>query len=49
VRLDTTFGFAIAKLLATEAHHVWVTDKGGQAIGLLSLRDIIKPLSAISI
>ncbi|ORX49198.1 CBS-domain-containing protein [Hesseltinella vesiculosa] len=41
VRLETTLGFAIAKLLATRAHRVWVTDERDRPIGVLSLTDIM--------
>ncbi|KAI8145111.1 hypothetical protein BJV82DRAFT_643848 [Fennellomyces sp. T-0311] len=40
VRLDTRLGFAIAKLLATRSHRVWVTDEMGRPIGVVSLTDI---------
>jgi CBS-domain-containing membrane protein len=41
VRQETSLGFTIAKLLATKAHRVWVTDEHHQAIGVVSLTDVI--------
>ncbi|KAJ8659050.1 hypothetical protein O0I10_005088 [Lichtheimia ornata] len=40
VRLDTTLGFTIAKMLATRAHRVWVSDDMGRPIGVISMTDI---------
>ncbi|KAL0087962.1 hypothetical protein J3Q64DRAFT_1735416 [Phycomyces blakesleeanus] len=42
VRLDTTLGFAIAKLLATKSHRVWVTDERDRAVGVVSLTDVMR-------
>ncbi|KAL1934342.1 hypothetical protein VTP01DRAFT_6524 [Rhizomucor pusillus] len=46
VRLDITLGFAIAKLLATRSHRVWVTDEIGRAAGVVSLTDITRLFAA---
>ncbi|KAI8391021.1 uncharacterized protein BYT42DRAFT_179008 [Radiomyces spectabilis] len=46
VRLDTTLGYATAKLLATKSHRVWVTDERDRAIGVVSLTDIIRVIAA---
>ncbi|KAI8061772.1 hypothetical protein BC940DRAFT_279338 [Gongronella butleri] len=47
VRLDTTLGFAIAKLLATQSHRVWVTDDHDRPHGVLSLTDIMASVAAL--
>ncbi|ORZ24199.1 hypothetical protein BCR42DRAFT_480167 [Absidia repens] len=47
VRLDTTLGFSIAKLLATKSHRVWVTDERDRAIGVVSLTDVTVAISAV--
>lgn len=47
VRLETTFGFTIAKLLATRSHRVWVTDEMGRAIGVVSLTDITRVFASL--
>lgn len=44
---DTKLGFAIAKLLATKAHRVWVTNEHGRAIGVVSLTDVIRIFSSM--
>ena len=41
VRLTSTLGYAIAKISATKAHRVWVVDDKMQAIGLVSLTDVL--------
>uniref|UniRef100_A0A1D1XKE2 Protein SDS23 n=1 Tax=Anthurium amnicola TaxID=1678845 RepID=A0A1D1XKE2_9ARAE len=41
VRLASTLGYTIAKLVATKAHRVWVVDERTQAIGLVSLTDVL--------
>ncbi|CAG8645746.1 5465_t:CDS:2 [Funneliformis caledonium] len=41
VRLTSTLGYTIAKLVATKAHRVWVVDDRMQAIGLVSLTDVL--------
>ncbi|CAO3697106.1 unnamed protein product [Rhizopus stolonifer] len=46
VRLDTTLGFAVAKLLATKSHRVWVVDEREKAIGVVSLTDIMRVIAA---
>ncbi|KAI8983459.1 hypothetical protein BDB01DRAFT_760405 [Pilobolus umbonatus] len=46
VRLDTTLGFAIAKLLATKSHRVWVTDERERAIGVVSITDVMRIFAA---
>ncbi|KAG0163778.1 cell separation during budding [Apophysomyces sp. BC1015] len=46
VRLDTTLGFAVAKLLATKSHRVWVTDERDRAIGVVSLTDIMRVIAS---
>ncbi|ORY96731.1 hypothetical protein BCR43DRAFT_563973 [Syncephalastrum racemosum] len=48
VRLETTFGFTIAKLLATRSHRVWVTDEMGRAIGVVSLTDITRVFASLA-
>ncbi|SAM08822.1 hypothetical protein [Absidia glauca] len=48
VRLDTTLGFSIAKLLATKSHRVWVTDEMDRVIGVVSLTDVTMAISAIT-
>ncbi|KAL1924921.1 uncharacterized protein VTP21DRAFT_4575 [Calcarisporiella thermophila] len=40
IRPESTLGFAIAKLVATRAHRLWVTEPRGQVIGVVSLTDI---------
>jgi CBS domain-containing protein len=42
VRKETSLGFTIAKLLATKAHRVWVTDENSQATGVVSLTDVTR-------
>lgn len=46
VRLDTTFGFAIAKLLATKSHRVWVVDERERAIGVVSITDVMRSIAS---
>ncbi|ORZ21400.1 hypothetical protein BCR42DRAFT_448250 [Absidia repens] len=48
VRLDTTLGFSIAKLLATKAHRVWMTDEMNRPIGVVSLTDVMQAISAVA-
>jgi CBS domain-containing protein len=48
VRPDTHLGFAIAKLLATRAHRVWVTDEKQQLLGVVSLTDIFRILATVA-
>lgn len=45
VRLDTTLGFAIAKLLATKSHRVWVIDERERAIGVVSITDVMRVIA----
>lgn len=42
VRLNTTLGFTVAKLLATKSHRVWVIDERERAIGVVSLTDVMR-------
>lgn len=42
VHPDTTLGFAVAKLLATRSHRVWVTDELGRGLGVVSLTDVTR-------
>ncbi|KAI8060421.1 uncharacterized protein B0P05DRAFT_558064 [Gilbertella persicaria] len=44
VRLDTTLGFAVAKLLATKSHRVWVVDEREKAIGVVSITDVMRAI-----
>ncbi|KAG1082688.1 hypothetical protein G6F42_022484 [Rhizopus arrhizus] len=46
VRLDTTLGFAVAKLLATKSHRVWVIDERERAIGVLSITDVMRAIAS---
>jgi CBS-domain-containing membrane protein len=46
VRLDTTLGFTIAKLLATKSHRVWVIDERERAIGVVSLTDVMSAVAS---
>lgn len=46
VRLDTTLGFAVAKLLATKSHRVWVTDERERAIGVVSTTDVMRAIAS---
>ncbi|CEI94059.1 hypothetical protein RMCBS344292_08282 [Rhizopus microsporus] len=48
VRLDTTLGFTVAKLLATKSHRVWVVDEREKAIGVVSLTDVMRAIAANS-
>ncbi|KAI8341244.1 hypothetical protein BC941DRAFT_416307 [Chlamydoabsidia padenii] len=48
VRLETTLGYSIAKLLATAAHRVWVTDETGRATGVLTMTDVMMVVSSLS-
>src|SRR3954451_2118708 len=41
VRLTSTLGYTIAKLIATRAHRVWVVDNKMKAIGVVSLTDVL--------
>ncbi|RIA95838.1 hypothetical protein C1645_688553 [Glomus cerebriforme] len=41
VRLTSTLGFTIAKLVATRAHRIWVVDDRMRTIGLVSLTDVL--------
>ncbi|KAI8875546.1 cystathionine beta-synthase, partial [Backusella circina FSU 941] len=45
VRLDTTLGFAIAKLLATKSHRVWVIDERDRTIGVVSMTDVMRAIA----
>jgi len=45
VRHESTLGFTIAKLIATKAHRVWVTDERGKAIGVVSLTDVLRVIA----
>ncbi|KAI7867976.1 hypothetical protein BDF14DRAFT_1798257 [Spinellus fusiger] len=45
VRLDTTLGLTVAKLLATKTHRVWVTDERDRAAGVVSLTDIMRTIA----
>lgn len=45
VRLDTTLGFAVAKLLATKSHRVWVIDERERAIGVVSITDVMRAIA----
>ncbi|KAI8981686.1 hypothetical protein BDF20DRAFT_420170 [Mycotypha africana] len=45
VRLDTTLGYTVAKLLATKSHRVWVIDERERAIGVVSLTDIMRVIA----
>ncbi|CEP10984.1 hypothetical protein [Parasitella parasitica] len=47
VRQETSLGFAIAKLLATKAHRVWVVDEFGNATGVVSLTDVIRVIASL--
>ncbi|KAK4509144.1 uroporphyrin-III C-methyltransferase [Mucor velutinosus] len=46
VRLDTTLGFAVAKLLATKSHRVWVIDERERAIGVVSITDVMRAFAS---
>ena len=46
VHLDSTLGYTMAKLVATKAHRVWVTDARGLAIGVVSLTDVSRVLAS---
>ncbi|OBZ91778.1 Protein SDS23 [Choanephora cucurbitarum] len=46
VRLDTTLGFAVAKLLATKSHRVWVIDEKERAIGVVSITDVMRAIAS---
>jgi len=41
VRLTSTLGYTIAKLIATKAHRVWVVDDKMKATGIVSLTDVL--------
>ncbi|CAG8739816.1 3067_t:CDS:2, partial [Acaulospora morrowiae] len=41
VRLTSTLGYTIAKLIATKSHRVWVVDERTHAIGVVSLTDVL--------
>lgn len=45
VRLDTTLGYVVAKLLATKSHRVWVIDEREKAIGVVSITDIMRAIT----
>ncbi|KAI8091212.1 uncharacterized protein B0P05DRAFT_577303 [Gilbertella persicaria] len=47
VKKDTSLGFTIAKLLATKAHRVWVVDEHQNAIGVVSLTDVIRVFASM--
>lgn len=44
--MDTSFGFAIGKLLATKSHRVWVLDERERAIGVVSITDVMRAFAA---
>ncbi|KAI9476305.1 MAG: hypothetical protein EXX96DRAFT_486283 [Benjaminiella poitrasii] len=46
VRLDTTLGFTVAKLLATKSHRVWVIDDREKAIGVVSITDVMRAIAS---
>ncbi|KAI7900264.1 uncharacterized protein BX663DRAFT_518067 [Cokeromyces recurvatus] len=46
VRLDTTLGFTVAKLLATKSHRVWVIDEREKAIGVVSITDVMRTIAS---
>ncbi|CAG8489627.1 3654_t:CDS:10 [Paraglomus occultum] len=41
VRLSSTLGHVVAKLMATRAHRVWVVNETTNAIGVVSLTDVL--------
>ncbi|KAI9478297.1 MAG: hypothetical protein EXX96DRAFT_570319 [Benjaminiella poitrasii] len=47
VRKETSLGFTVAKLLATKAHRVWVVDENNQAIGVVSMTDVVRIFASI--
>ncbi|GAA5802332.1 hypothetical protein EDC94DRAFT_621826 [Helicostylum pulchrum] len=47
VHQGTSLGFTIAKLLATKAHRVWVTNEAHQAIGIVSLTDVTSVFASL--
>ncbi|KAG2233417.1 hypothetical protein INT48_007447 [Thamnidium elegans] len=47
VHQGTSLGFTIAKLLATKAHRVWVTNETHQAIGVVSLTDVTRVFASL--
>ncbi|OZJ03288.1 hypothetical protein BZG36_03753 [Bifiguratus adelaidae] len=48
VKPESTLGYAMAKLIATKAHRVWVTDREGKPMGLVSLTDVLGVLAQYS-
>lgn len=47
VHQGTSLGFTIAKLLATKAHRVWVTNEAHQATGIVSLTDVTRIFASL--
>lgn len=47
VHKETSLGFTIAKLLATKAHRVWVTNESHKAVGVVSLTDITRIFASL--
>jgi CBS-domain-containing membrane protein len=41
VRLTSTLGYTIAKLVATRAHRVWIVDDKMYPIGVVSMTDVL--------
>ncbi|KAF9426801.1 cell separation during budding [Entomortierella beljakovae] len=47
VNPKSTFGYTIAKLIATKVHRLWIVNDLGQVIGVVSLTDIFRVLSGL--
>ncbi|KAH8555459.1 hypothetical protein BGW37DRAFT_477287 [Umbelopsis sp. PMI_123] len=45
VKLDTVLYQTVAKLIATRAHRLWVTDDRGRATGVVSLTDVLRVIA----
>ncbi|CAM0137986.1 cell separation during budding [Umbelopsis sp. WA50703] len=45
VKLDTTLYQTVAKLIATKAHRLWVTDDRNRASGVVSLTDVLRAIA----
>ncbi|CAO3642910.1 unnamed protein product [Cunninghamella echinulata] len=48
VKLDTTLGIAVAKIIATKSHRVWVTDELDRVIGVVSLTDVMIAVASVA-
>ncbi|ORX96704.1 cystathionine beta-synthase [Basidiobolus meristosporus CBS 931.73] len=44
---NATLHHTVAKMLATKAHRIWVSDSNGRPVGVVSLTDVVRLLSGL--